>query len=413
MLLILLAIHLLSRDSIAAPLSHPPDARATTDSCGRTLFSIVWGCLATIFACTWVSVHPNVPPPNQNWLQLFWRRLKMVLITMIAPEVMVGFAARQYFGSRELANSGPAINDILNLTSLHVCVEFNFSTTHGMFFSMGGFVSSAGHPITTIKQLEDPDLGPKFQKAIRNVNEEDIKDRSKGDAFSKGVALLQGLWFILQTLARAHQRLAVTQLEIATLAFAVVNIFIWLLWWNKPLDVQRPIVIGPPTQPDTETITLPVSLLERILLHSAILGLSEDYYQPLSSVSVPLFWSIENQSKHGAGAFILLDLVGIVFGAIHCAAWSAVFPTRPEMWIWRMSAVVITAMPGLTLLSFLIAMNEWLEPVVYAGGGIVLLGIPFYIAARIILIVLPLMELRSLPASAFVDVNWSSYIPHI
>ncbi|KAJ6494193.1 hypothetical protein C8R45DRAFT_824403, partial [Mycena sanguinolenta] len=58
---------------------------------------------------------------------------------------------------------------------------------------------------------------------------EDIKDKSKGDALFKGVALLQGLRFILQCLARAHQHLAITQLEVATLAFAVVNIFIWWL----------------------------------------------------------------------------------------------------------------------------------------------------------------------------------------
>ncbi|KAF7369952.1 hypothetical protein MSAN_00625000 [Mycena sanguinolenta] len=253
MLLILITVHLLSQDSIAAPLSHSLDARVTTDSCDdinncRTLFSVVWGCLATIFACTWVSVHPNVPPSNQSSLRLFWRRLKMMLIGIIAPEIMVGFAVRQRFGVHELSK------------------EFKFSRTQAFFFCMGGFVSLAGHPIATEQQLKDPDLGLEFQKAIRNVNEEDIKDKSKGDAFSKGVALLQGSWFILQCLARVHQRLAVTQLEVATLAFAVMNIFIWLLWWNKPLDVQRPIVIGPPTQPDTETIIFPVQLprLDRI-----------------------------------------------------------------------------------------------------------------------------------------------------
>ncbi|KAJ6481035.1 hypothetical protein C8R45DRAFT_797083, partial [Mycena sanguinolenta] len=57
---------------------------------------------------------------------------------------------------------------------------------------------------------------------------EDIRDKSKGDALSKGVALLQGVWFILQCLARVHKRFDITQLEIATLAFAIVNIFIWL-----------------------------------------------------------------------------------------------------------------------------------------------------------------------------------------
>ncbi|KAF8217342.1 hypothetical protein K438DRAFT_1558624, partial [Mycena galopus ATCC 62051] len=51
--------------------------------------------------------------------------------------------------------------------------------------------------------------------------------------------------FITQCVARVHQRLAVTEIEVARVASAFVNIFIWLLWWNKPLDVQWPIVIGP------------------------------------------------------------------------------------------------------------------------------------------------------------------------
>ncbi|KAJ7331328.1 hypothetical protein DFH08DRAFT_651200, partial [Mycena albidolilacea] len=49
------------------------------------------------------------------------------------------------------------------------------------------------------------------------------------------VALSQGLWFTTQCLAHVHQGLAVvTELEVATLGFAVVNIFIWSFWWNKP-----------------------------------------------------------------------------------------------------------------------------------------------------------------------------------
>ncbi|KAJ7209264.1 hypothetical protein GGX14DRAFT_364947, partial [Mycena pura] len=45
-------------------------------------------------------------------------------------------------------------------------------------------------------------------------------------------------------LARVVQRLPVTELKVATLAFAVLNVFIWALWWGKPLDVQDPIVIA-------------------------------------------------------------------------------------------------------------------------------------------------------------------------
>ncbi|KAF7369908.1 hypothetical protein MSAN_00620300 [Mycena sanguinolenta] len=400
MLLFLLAVRLLSEDGEAASLSHPLDARVTTDSCDdinrRTLFSIVWECLATIFACTWISVHPNVPPPSQNRLQLFRRKLKMMLIAIIAPEIMVGFAARQFFASRWLVK------------------EFNFSSTQACFFCMGGFVSSTGHPIATKKQLRDPGLGSKFRAAIRNVNDEEIMDKSKGDALSKGVAFLQGLWFILHCLARVHQHLAVTQLEIATLAFAVVNVFIWLLWWNKPLDVQRPIVVGPhtlPESPDTQATTHPDQRSNLDGFLSAIAGISADDYNPLSSVSVPLFWSVDNE--FGRRPTILLILGGAVFGAIHCTAWNAVFPTPPEMQVWRTSAVVIIVFPGLASLIPLTAMSDRLKSVFLTISIIMILASPIYIAARLTLIVLPLAGLRFLPASAFVDVNWSSYIPHI
>ncbi|KAJ7117540.1 hypothetical protein C8R44DRAFT_559740, partial [Mycena epipterygia] len=195
----------------------------------RRLFDIIWGCLTTIFACTWVSVHPNVPPPNQGQLSLLWRRLRVMLIAILAPEIMVGFAARQFMAARRFSRAW---------YSFHV--EFDVSLTHGFFICMDGFVSRIGHhPIVTKKQLTNGD----YAFAIRQVEAEDISDKSKGDTLCKGVALLQGLWFVTQCLARISQHLPVTQLEVATLAFALINVFIWSLWWAKPLDVERHIVV--------------------------------------------------------------------------------------------------------------------------------------------------------------------------
>jgi hypothetical protein len=103
---------------------------------------------------------------------------------------------------------------------------------------MGGFVSAHGHhPIVTKEQLC---LHPEYLAAIQSIREEDIEDKSKGDLLSKGVVLLQRLWFTAQCLARVQQHLPLTELEVATLAFQFVSIFIWLLWWKKPLDVQQP-----------------------------------------------------------------------------------------------------------------------------------------------------------------------------
>jgi hypothetical protein len=64
-------------------------------------------------------------------------------------------------------------------------------------------------------------------------------DKSKGDAISKGVVILQTGWFVMQCIARGVQGLPITELELVTVAFAALNFVIYLLWWDKPQNVQR------------------------------------------------------------------------------------------------------------------------------------------------------------------------------
>ncbi|KAF7356046.1 hypothetical protein MVEN_00934400 [Mycena venus] len=400
MLILLILVHLFSKNRSVMPIALHFAPRSSTDTCDdinncRKLFDIVWSCLATIFACTWVSVHPNVPPPNQSWLALFWRRLKMMLIGIIAPEIMVGFAAGQFWGARILSKGGSTDLSSSNSYQSHeIFAEYSFSRTHGFFFCMGGFVSAAGYPVATKEQLEDLDLGPEFLKAIQNVDVEDIRDKSKGDVLSKGVALAQGIWFTTQCFARMHQHLEVTELEVATLAFAVVNIFIWLLWWDKPLDVQRPLVVGLPKPPDAHlTSRVPMLRWNRFLY--AIFGTKEnDDYNPLSSTSVPSFWSLSMDNDLLLGVTGITTLGGSVLGAVHCAAWNTNFPTTTEMWIWRACSLMIAAIPVVSfiacLLAAIISETSFNQTKLFTIMAMVLMGpIPVYILARLILIVLP------------------------
>ncbi|KAK0224529.1 hypothetical protein EDD85DRAFT_243759 [Armillaria nabsnona] len=65
----------------------------------RTLLSILWSCLATIFACTWLSIHPNVPGRNittRGPISCTIERVKIMVIAIIAPEAIVGWAAEQF-----------------------------------------------------------------------------------------------------------------------------------------------------------------------------------------------------------------------------------------------------------------------------------------------------------------------------
>jgi len=60
----------------------------------------------------------------------------------------------------------------------------------------------------------------------------DIEDKSKSGFLSKGFAVVQTSWFLIQCVMRVVQRLPVTEIEITTFAFAILNSTIYVLWWN-------------------------------------------------------------------------------------------------------------------------------------------------------------------------------------
>lgn len=79
--------------------------------------------------------------------------------------------------------------------------------------------------------------------APRITADEIQNDRSKGDAISKGLAIFQTTWFIIQCFARWSTHISVTELEIITLAFAMLNGVAYVLWWNKPQNVGFPVYL--------------------------------------------------------------------------------------------------------------------------------------------------------------------------
>jgi len=61
----------------------------------RSLWGIIRSCALTIFLCTWVSVHPNIPSPDEGWPRVTIRRMGLMLATLIVPEAIVAWALRQ------------------------------------------------------------------------------------------------------------------------------------------------------------------------------------------------------------------------------------------------------------------------------------------------------------------------------
>src|ERR1700691_285496 len=95
------------------PTGIPPISAALTsidpssDACDnihncRTLLSIIWSCLVTIFACIWVAVHRNIPGPRQRWITIRLEWIKIVVVTLLAPEWILAWAVRQFLNARDV-----------------------------------------------------------------------------------------------------------------------------------------------------------------------------------------------------------------------------------------------------------------------------------------------------------------------
>lgn len=79
--------------------------------------------------------------------------------------------------------------------------------------------------------------------AFPTITEDEINDRSKGDALSKGIALFKLTWFIAQIITRAAQGLAISELELTTAVLAGLNSIMYIFWRSKPRDVRFPVEI--------------------------------------------------------------------------------------------------------------------------------------------------------------------------
>ena len=218
----------------------------TTCACHRSIWDILWSCLATIFACLWVSVHPNIPFPNEAGWRVFLRRLELMLWALVAPELVTVWAFRQWLGARELENlyKGEVqyIKESAYVNNQILTLERGWTKTHGHFIQMGGFMLFDGN---VAKGVLSPQKLSEFLKLgvieFPTITLKEIEDRSKVDGFSKTIALGQALWFIVQCLAKRAEHLDLTPVEQLTLSFAVFNGVMFLLWWHKPLDVRSPV----------------------------------------------------------------------------------------------------------------------------------------------------------------------------
>jgi hypothetical protein len=224
--------------------------------------------------------------------------------------------------------------------------------------------------------------------------EVEIMDKSKGDWISKSITSIQVTWFVSQLVGRAVRKLPITTLELFTCAIVVCTAATYFAWWNKPLDVQRPIIL------DCE---VPAAFLANKI-------------RPLES-HVSLFFDARNlgsgyelRDSQSVSCFILISLA---FAAPHLIGWRFHFPTRTEQMLWRIASIMCAGIPILFILIVpdeKILAGRWRERVI---DILTWTFVSAYFLVRAYLLVEVFVGLRSVPVDVYTAVNWSAYVPHI
>jgi len=450
----------------------------------RTRKDIIISCLSTIVLCTWVTLHPNITispdTRRMGWiersvrhpLRRLMKRVPLLLCALIAPEYILAYAIRQYLQAGEIQRKLQHASQT-NTENKSAPVR-EWTRTHGFFIIMGGFhlftapdVDAAtsipppqpGSPIPTHSVSPLPKHSKEDEKAERPLEfeelsseelaylvptEREIKDKGKVDIISKTLTFLQISWFVVQCIARAVNYLPLTELEVVTLAYATMNGFIFIFWWDKPKDVECPIRVYGKTSIATPDLiearrggivrwnSRALTIIQNVSIY--LVGQADHLFLLCKETQVPTFWSGNPGERIVLRSMVAAMILGVGFGAIHFIPWNSEFPSDIEPLLWRISSIAITAIP-LILVIFCYFGDVWLHWEDYFGTRVmaawlekslgflgtfeeagVIIGAFMtlvYILARIFTLVIAFTTLRALPLDALKTVDWASFIPHL
>lgn len=390
-----------------------------------------------------------------------------------APEAIFQVALGQWLSARE------------SVKAFHTSGYEDWSLRHGFFVNMGGFhLRSPDYPPFPINSRQLHYLVEREYVRYPQIEENQIRDRNKVDGVLRLITLVQTVLFLVNSLIRISQKLAITALELSTLAFVVMSIATTAFWFQKPADVKERIFL--------ETNTPIATILADLAVPSSALY----SYTPLDPIGREE-WSWSVLWMHGLNSLRRLHLGGqrvelpndrfhnttvpviegwphalfaslsVVYLSIFIAGWNFDFPTTIERTLWRAASLTALISASLLFISHQIffkifpvrqsgsghtypsAQNNEHSPgsakklkkvldvgkVAYKfsvgylrnnsgnkdpaldtpGRAVLATGLFgfVYVSARVYIFVADIIELRSLPASAYESPDWASLAPYI
>ncbi|KGO70586.1 hypothetical protein PITC_051800 [Penicillium italicum] len=415
------------------------------DSPGRGTISLLTTCLATIFLCTWVVIHPRVYK-RESYANL--HKVALFLKTIFAPEFIAVEGLQEWAQcrrmQRECADSTAGQFKLVHAFYISM-LALRYQTPNGdrviwpnqyTWLLQQGFIRWEDHPNW-------------------GLSLDDICDKSKSDSAAKLLALIQVTWFSVQCILRISYHLPLSQLESMTLGYIPLFIVTYFFWWNKPKDIRSPSLVVLPEMSleqfhyfesmavsnkfDNEGMKDQTSYWniwyltprvfekveeDRIVQEARTKALKdlnqnpiteqprettfneseirnlEDPYESRQDIVVS-YW---DPDLYRSRIWPLACLFGISFGALHLASWNTMFPSIVELWLWRVSAFV-------SIVSMLIFMH--FEKVVLRWDGfltIFSLSSPvFYLLSRIVMITEVFAALRRADPGIYNTYAYSAY----
>lgn len=239
-------------------------------------------------------------------------------------------------------------------------LEQTWTITHSYYARMGGLVSIYSvSDLGTIRIVDVVTTSKltswKTENPLRHLilGKEDIEDKSKADWFLKTLAILQVAWLVLNVIVRHATGLPITQLEVATVAFAIMAVLSYLANWWKPKDVSRPTVmgwrgewrgaLGERSSQSTSNHLQSFTQRLRAPAEAGAPAASQEGWVP--RIANDVVW-LEGETPL---LYYLLAGSSLVFGGLHCLAWDFEFPTRVELICWRAASVTSALLPVVTL----------------------------------------------------------------
>ncbi|GAW17372.1 hypothetical protein ANO14919_068290 [Xylariales sp. No.14919] len=494
---------------------------ATTSNV-RSTSNLLWTSLLTLSLCVYTVIHVNIPPPGSKKWRLYGRKALWVLAAILTPDFAVYTAYEQLETARQLKRElqkHAASHKGEGLTAPeHVS---RFGLTYSFYAVMGGFRVDVSSIHDELESMAITPAGLQYLARhghFIDLPKSAIQDKSKADNLAKVIVCLQVAWLIVQCIGRKVNDLPIALLELHVLAHVVSALFLYAIWFRKPLNVEEStmvdskefddiialfllgttgelgVCVRTASRTDTHTETLDSDSIAMHSLgecnrHSCVtepasyklepgrplehgLGLEQTATAITLSAKGLERWRRADRAPHGhtinppfdqyltkhskemgsisfqaslssgfrlffrratpKGAnrrelqlYIALSFLAALYAGIHLAAWNYHFATGVEMWLWRVSGLIVAAILPITgialsffiLLSNIVAVSfgvDIFDPLLKVGRVFVTIIVPvIHLSARLLLAVEAFISVRQMPIGVFVTIPWSNYIPHL